>query len=248
MASTDKPGDAPHVSGGVPGDAPGGEQRGPTAEEIAAGRERAMRMLEGMKPEERKEMAEGMKDLQNTMVASALPAVRTLFHHMLTASDLRGGAKARAAQKIAEFSPITEAVCLKIDFYDRLAGRARTAYMLLAQCPKEHNLGAQLEKVKTRIVPEKWPQILQHLSMLVFTARSLYAQIATHNQALLQEMVGERQKEYSTVKIDNANTTIYLNAGWPNRIGILVRLDDEVGAADEASGAGGATADGDATK
>jgi hypothetical protein len=184
-------------------------------------------VLEGMSPEDK----EGFKDLKNAMVAMGLPAARLSFHLMLNASGLQGADRARAEKEIAEFSPITEVVCPKVDYSDLGTGKRRVVYLTLDRVPKDHDLTAELNKLKTRCAPDKWQTVLQHLSMLVYTARSAYAQIVQQHGELLRRLAGNRWQEFSALRIDKANTTLYLDPTWSDRAGILVQFEDEFSAA-----------------
>lgn len=196
----------------------------PSAETISAARARAAQMLEEMSQED----AEGLRDLQNLTLSMGLPATRALFRQMVVASGIRGADKEAAKREITEFSPVTEVGCMKVDFHDRTTNRGSVAYLLLDACPKAHDLGTQLDKLRSRCAEAKWPEVLRHLSMLIQIGRSVYAQVAKRHAALLGKLVGDRRAEYSEVKVDRENTTLYLNSEWPNRVGIYVKLDEEV--------------------
>jgi len=206
----------------TPGAAP------PDAETIAAARARAQQMLEEMGGDE----AAGLRDLQNLTLSMGLPSTRAVFRQMIKAADVRGKTKAAAMAEIVDFSPVTEVGCMKIDFFNQLSRKPDAAYLLLDQCPKTHDLGAQLEKLKSVVPAEKWAEVLKHLSMLIHIGRSVYGNIARQRLPLIRKIFGlgpdDKCDKYLDLQVDRANTTLYLDADWPHRIGIFVCLEGEV--------------------
>jgi hypothetical protein len=193
-------------------------------EVIAEARERATRILSDTSPAD----ADGFRDLRNMTLAIGLPATRALFHQMIAACGAKGRRKAAAMREVAEFSPVTEVGCMKVDFHDRTCGRGRVAYLVLEPCPRDHDFGAQLDKLKARTSEEKWPEILRHLSMLVHIGQTVYAETAGSHADLVRRLTGGGGERYLKLKVDGLNTTLYLDEGWPERIGIFVRLEGEV--------------------
>ena len=218
----------------VPGQAP------PSAETIAAARVRAQQMLNEMKGGD----ADGIRDLKNLTLSMGLPSTRALFRQMITASGVRGQVKSDAQREVAEFSPVTEVGCMKVDFFNKTTGRADIAYLLLDQCPKTHNLGDQLDRLKVHVSDEKWPEVLRHLSMLVHIGRSVFGQTARQHLDLIRRLFGLAPDadcaKYIDVQIARENTTFFIDADWPNRVGLYVRLDAEVQAENAAAAAAAA--------
>jgi hypothetical protein len=205
----------------------GGEA--PPPEVVAAAQARAAEMLKEMASEND---AAGFKDLQNLTLSMGLPATRAIFRQMVKAAGLRGEPKAAALQAITDLSPVTEVGCMRVEFHDRTTGAPGVAYLVLDQCPRGHDLGAQIDKLKGRVAPEKWPEAVKHLSMLVHLGRSVYARLAQANEGLIRQIFGipasESCTKYLTLKVDRENTTLFVDAGWANRVGIYVRLEAEV--------------------
>lgn len=199
----------------------------PPAGVVDDARERARQLLDEAGAEDR----EGLRDMHNLTLSMGLPATRAMFRQMVRASGRRGAAKRAAAKEIADFSPVTELGCLKVDFYDLAGQRPDTAYLTLGECPKGHDLGAQLDKIKPRVAPEKWQEVLKHLSMLVFTGRNVYANTARQHLPLIRALFGlapsDPCERYLDLQVDPANTTLYLDAGWPSRVGIFVSTEAE---------------------
>jgi hypothetical protein len=204
------------------------DQDAPPAEVIAAARARAGEMLRGMTAEDEA----GMKDLHNLTLSIGLPATRATFQFMVAAAGLRGAAKKSAMRAIAGLSPVTEIGCMKVDYFNRATGAPDTAYLVLDRCPRDHDLGAQLDKLKVLVPDEKWPEVIQSLSMMLHIGRSVYSHTSREQIGLIRTIRGAEASdpcaEYLDLKVDRANTTLYLEADWPERVGIHVQLGAEV--------------------
>ena len=205
-------------------------QTPPDAATVAAARAHAQQILGGEDPE----TAAGFRDMQNVTASMGLPATRATFHHMITASGKRGGDKLDATREVTEFSPVTEVGCMKIDFINIVTQKPDVAYILLDQCPKGHNLGAQISKLKPLVPEGKWPEVLKHMSMLIQIGRSVYGNTTRQHLPLIRKLfdlaADDKCEKYLDFRVDQANTTLYVDADWPNRVGIFVRLEAEVAA------------------
>jgi len=169
----------------------------------------------------------GLVDLQNLSLSMGLPAARATFMAMIEAAQLRGKKKTKASNMVRAFSPVTEHGCMQVDFRDKDTGAPRVMYMVLDECPQKHNLDAELDKLKPHATEEKWGEILKHLSYLVYLGRMTYCEIAKANVSLIRKIFGLPDShpctEYLSYKIDPSNTTLYIDPGWPTRIGIFIR-------------------------
>ncbi len=200
----------------------------PTQEQISELRTKAEALLS---TSDLKNEAEGIKDYENYVMSMGLPATRAMFRHMLSLSGLRGADKQAVVKEITEFSPVTEEGCFEVTFYDTIAKTGSTAYLRLAVCKSNHDLGAQLKKLETRCDPSKWKEVLAHLSTLVALGRQVYATIAKDHEKLLEKLVGSaRKKSCMFLSVDRTNTTLYVDPTWSKRIGIYVTMKDEIAA------------------
>ena len=214
------------VWGGAPvagGLAPSGE--GGLPEEVRA---RADKLISTITPEDRA----GLKDLQKLTLTMGLPAARIIFQYMIAAANLHGNAKKDAMAAVAKFSPLTEVGCMKVDFFNRGSGAPEIAYLVLGKCAKLHNLGEQLDKLKPHVSDAKWPEVIRSLSMLVHIGRSVYGQIARNHIDLIRRINGRAPDdpcaEFIDLQVDRENTTLFINDGWPRRVGIFIRLGGEL--------------------
>jgi hypothetical protein len=200
-----------------------GEEK-PSPEVVAEARVRAEKLIDDLSADG----AEGVRDAYNLILSMGLPATRMTFQYMLKAAGLTGSERANVRRQIAGFSPVTEHGCHRIEFHDRSTGKGSVAYLVIDRCPANHNLDVQLGKLKDRVAPEQWSEVFRSLSMLVFHTRSVYAQIAKHHAKLVLQLAGpSKAAEYSSLKVDPANTTLFVNPAWPNRVGIYVRFEEE---------------------
>jgi len=205
-----------------------GGSSAPSTEIVAEARARATDMLNSMPDED----GAGLRDLQNLTLSMGIPATCATFQYMIKAAKLRGAAKKNALRAIADFSPITEVGCMKVDFFNRSTGEPDIAYLVLDRCPRDHDLGAQLDRLKVHTLDEKWPDVIRSLSMLIYIGRSVYSQTARKHLDLIRQInsspADDPCTKYLDLQIDRENTTLFLEPGWPDRIGIFVRLSADV--------------------
>jgi hypothetical protein len=206
--------------------APG--QEPPSNEIIAEARTRATDILQNLSGGER----EGLNDLQNLTLSMGLPAARATFQFMIAAANLRGAAKKDALCAVAEFSAVTEVGCIKVDFFNQTSGKHDIAYLVLDKCPRDHNLGVQLDNLKVHVSDDKWPEVIRSISMLIHIGRVVYGQVARNNLDLIRRIHGYTPDDpctkYLDLLVDRENTTLFLEPSWPSRIGIFIRLNADV--------------------
>jgi len=181
--------------------------------------------------------AEGLQHLKNFHLSMGLPATRALFRQMVAASNIHGADKADVLKAIVDMSPVTEKGCMRIDFHNRVTNKADVAYLRLDACPKAHNLGRQLDRLKALVAEPKWPDVLKSLTYLTMLGRSIYSNIATQHIGLIRKIfrLGEDDKceQYTSTQVDKSNTTLFLDESWPNRVGIYVSLEADIPPPDE---------------
>ena len=177
---------------------------------------------------------EGLRSLQNLTLSMGLPTARACFRAMLEANSASAAVRAWATREIAAFSPVTEVGCMQVDYFDKTAGRPATAHLVLDECPRDHDLGAQLARLRSRVNEEKWVEVIKHVSMLVHLGRSIYAQIAERSKPLIRRIYGRPADHDCAAEmqlgVDSRNTTLFVDPRWPTRVGIFVHIN---GAADE---------------
>lgn len=199
---------------------------GADSAEVAAARDKASKLIRD---------PQGLRDMDNLLQSMGLPTARIILTQLVEASTLLDTAGvAQAMGEIAAISPITEVGCMKVDFFNRLTSVAETAWLVLDRCPQDHDLGAQLGKIRPHVADNRWAEILKHLSVLVVIAREVYAREARARLPLIRKAFGladdDQCADYTTLKVEMANTTLYVRAEWPTRVGIFVRLSAEVDA------------------
>ena len=179
----------------------------------------------GATPEDR----EGLQSLQNLSLSMGLPAARACFRMMLEANGAAAPLRAWANRQIDGFSPVTEVGCLQVDYYDTVARKPAVARILLEECDRDHDFGAQLGALRARVGAEKWVEVVKHVSMLVHLGRSVYAQLAEANRPLIRKMYGRPASHDCAAEmklgVDSRNTTLFVDPRWPRRIGVFVHLE-----------------------
>ena len=225
-AESPPPPDAGCPPAGAPADAePPGADGAP---DEAAVRARAAQLVAGAD----EDSIAGLRDLQNLTLSMGLPAARALFRHMVDAAGVQGAARPLLMAEIRAFSPVTEVGCMQVDFTGT-DGAPGVAYLLLDQCPREHDLGAQLDKLQARVPDKKWPEVLKHLAALLAIGRRVYADLARQQLPLIRRIfgapAGDPCSPMLALRVDPANTTLYLDPDWPLRVGLFVYLDSELG-------------------
>ena len=176
--------------------------------------------------------AEGIRSLQNLTQSVGLPAARISFEFMLDAFKVSSKLRSEAMKEIKAFSPITEVGCMQVDFFNMITAKADTAYLVLDRCPFNHDLGAELRKIKTLIEPDKWVEVVKHLSMMVYLGRTVYSQTAAEHKPLLRRIYDRKPddncEDLMKLGIDSRNTTLFVDPRWPMRIGIFVRMQSQI--------------------
>lgn len=171
--------------------------------------------------------AAGLRDLQNLSLSMGLPATRSLFRHMIAASDASAAVKLEVSRAVAGLSPVSEVGCMKVDYVDKLNGQPAVAYLLLGACDKNHDMVRQINKLKPFIGDDKWAEILQHLSMLMYFGRNVYANSAKQLRESIASLNIGPVEDFLEAKVDAESSTLYLCAGWPRRIGIFISIDND---------------------
>ena len=193
----------------------------PSPEVIAEARKKAAKMLTSSSSD-----AGPAALQQRALLYMGVHAACKVFHAMVAAAGLGGGAEARARAAIQAFTPPTEEGCLQVNFYNRGTRRGDVAYLVLGECPGDHDLGRQLDKLKAHVLEDKWAEVLQSISLLVRTGITVYGQLARKHASLIRDILGA-DAQYLDLKVDATNTTLYLDKGWPARIGVFIWLKDD---------------------
>lgn len=168
---------------------------------------------------------DGLQDMQKMFLALGLPLTRIIFEQMVEAAGLAGAEKDTAMRAIAGMSPLTEVCCMRVDFND---GAPDTAYIVFDRCPREHDVGAQLARLQRRLPPEKWNDILKNVSFQLHMIRMVYGNLARDHSELIRTISGGAPEKYFDLFVDPATSLLYVDAAWPNRVGIFVWFAAEV--------------------
>jgi hypothetical protein len=177
------------------------------------------------------EDAIGIRNLQDLTTSIGLPAARESFEAMLDANRVTPALRAAALREIKAFSPITEVGCMQVDFFNMIKAAPDVAYLVLDKCPANHDLGAELKKLRTVIDTDKWVEVVKHLSMIIYLGRTVYAAMAKEHKPLIRQIFGRSADhdcaDLMTLGVDSRNTTLFVNPRWPVRVGIFVRFKSD---------------------
>jgi hypothetical protein len=200
----------------------------PADEEFEEVRARARKVLEKMRAGAPPHP--GMEDMRRLSMAIGLPAPRCLFGALIEAASAGPKRKEAWRRRLDESLPVRETGGIRVDFLDKARGKMATAYLVLDACRPDHDLTAELEKLYSRIPPGRQAEIRKHLSMLVCLGRSVHALLAQKLAGALDE-IGEKAPQVAVreLRVDPANTTLYIPGNARHRVGIHVRLVGEAG-------------------
>lgn len=203
-----------------------------TEDEKAAAQERARALIdESRESGGAAGPVAGMEAMHALSLAIGLPVPRILFDAMVETSTATAGRKKAWRRQLKKMTSVKEQGCIKVEFYDVVDKKPNTAYLILDRCGVEHDLTAELDKIFSRIPEDKKPEIQKHLSALVYLGRSAYGQMATKMNSLLQDIgkkITASDFDPMTLGIGYDNTTFYVPHVDGSRVGIFVRLQDEV--------------------
>jgi hypothetical protein len=215
-----------------------GRQRGAefSEAELAAARARAQEIVaearnNGKDPAE---LVQGLRDMQNLTISIGLPVPRILFREMVAAARANPGRKKTWGRQLARMSDVQETGCIGVDFFDTQTRAANKAYLVLDACGADHDLGAQLDRLFARVGADKRDELREHLSMLIHLGREAYGHMSVAARPILTEIAKKvpaadgRPLDFLALRVDPANTTLYLDAPGAQRVGIFVRFEDDV--------------------
>lgn len=175
---------------------------------------------------------EGMHELQKLMRATVAPAYRCALTQIAMAAGHKGSALVRMTTAIEKIAPVTGHGCMQIEFVDVRTGAASTAYIMLAECDSGYDFGPALRTLLAKLAPEREKEILDRCSILFNNGRHYYAATVTSHLPLVRKLarlsIDNPCKDFLTLKVDASRTTLYVNAEWPKRIGLIIKYKDEL--------------------
>ena len=182
-----------------------------------------------------KEDEAGARDLHNLTLSMGLHAVRQTFHFMVdafgennTGKKHNSSMRKKHAREISQIHKVTEIGCMNVE-YNTSQGKKK-AYIRLDKCDIDHNLDTQLNKIRPFISDEKWPELIRHISVLVFFGRSTYSNMSRLHSDLIKKILctDDNIDQYYEYKIDMTNTTLFVLPEYKYRIGIFIDLEEEL--------------------
>lgn len=214
---TGRPGPMDSTQTGQPGDAAASSLGSQPAQALSAREEAAVEKALDIVGAAPPSLA-GLQDVQSLVQAAGVPAPRILFAEM--------AAKAGVGPPAFEHPTSLEGTgCFQADYVDPATGEARTAHLLLDECAADHDLGAQLSPLYERVAPEHHQKVRDHLSMLIYLGRTVYAhRLGAETRAVSALLEGlPAGFDPSDLRVDPANTTLYLPPPCSRRVGLFIR-------------------------
>lgn len=164
-----------------------------------------------------------LKNLELSL-AIGTPVPRILFAAMVEASQAPDSVKNGWRQELEQELAAEGTGCIRVELPN-----AQTVYLVLDECGPDHDLTAELGKVYSRIPECRHEEIRQHLGALVFLGRFVYDLSTKKTKCVhaVAETIPTSSDEVfdcQNLKVDNANTTLYLPHIEDRRVGIYVRF------------------------
>jgi hypothetical protein len=248
------------------GDAAGAEARGPDDDQIfdeiveaiqrtAAApseakdadddgvRQRAIDIVEEVRDDET--MREGMKDMQALSFSIGAPLFRGLFAALVAASTASDARKRQWLRTAKDADTGRGNVgCMEFGVPAGPGGPATKAYAVLRPCAADHDLGAQLQKLDSRLGPKARHRLREELSVLRVLGLRVFADMCTRLKrtiaAVLKKVPGDYTiEQFATLTTDPANTTMLTGVPAAGRIGIFIDLESEIETEKPGAGSGG---------
>ncbi|GFR91530.1 hypothetical protein ElyMa_002594900 [Elysia marginata] len=167
-----------------------------------------------------------------------LPVPRILFGQMVEATTATAARKKAWRSLLQKAAGTSETGCIQVDFFDRVASKKNTAFLVLEECGESHDLGAQLDKLLLRMPPRGPNEIRKHLSALIYLGRMVYTQVMSKLRPTLEEIrkklpaqSGGKPFDLHFLGVDPTNTTLFIDLPKARRVGIYVRLAEETSTA-----------------
>jgi hypothetical protein len=191
-------------------------------DELASVAEKAEKLVKRMENGDASELS-GLEDFQKLGQAMGTAVPRVLTEHYIEHSGL-GAAQQEVLKKqaAAVFSALPDGGAIELKI--REGGQNVTAYLLLDECPADHDLGAELDKLYSRIPASRHEEVKKHLSFLVFVGRQMYTKVIMDNESLYRPLSDRFKFDIRQLGIDPTNTTLFGGPEWPKRVGIFVKF------------------------
>ena len=193
---------------------------------------RARKLVDEARADPSKNPRDGLEAMRNLALSIGLPVPRILLAEMIKASSASASRKKKLIARLPKISEVSETGCIKVDFPVTKNGKSShdTAFLVLDQCAPDHDLGAQIYKLFSRISADKQDEIRKHLSMLIALGRRSFGTVVAENKNLLKEIANGLPADFPVTRlmIDTKNTTFFMAAPCKTRVGIFIRFESEL--------------------
>lgn len=176
---------------------------------------------------------EGLKDLRALTLTMGMPSARKILKQLIDFGIAPDPVKQSLRDAVDRISPeMKEHGCQEITFFNKAKGKEDKIYLVADECDANHDLTAQLNKMAPHIPVARRPEINHHISVLVYIVRSVFAKVVKENESLLKDILryvpSSERLNINALQVDPRNTTLCFHPHTPRRVGIFVKMSDEV--------------------
>jgi hypothetical protein len=169
------------------------------------------------------EFLEGAREMQTLAVSIGMTACKFFLNQIINHTSYSDEKKTELRERVANFYGDLGRGCLTVN-------TSPVFYVVLEPCGKDHSFDNEINKIKSSVPDERWPEVLHFLSVIVFLGRNVYRQVATQVPDLFTPIRAgiALSDDLTYVHVDTTNTTLYLVEDWTERIGIKIYREDEL--------------------
>lgn len=205
-----------------------------TPEQIEEAKQKAQIALDGKSQEITPEMLEKMRDAANIIWRFGLPGTIEYMKYLVNSSECpRKEFKEKCVKSINKLDGLLGdkdglvATCMEF----KSGGKTARAYIRL--CDKDHDMTSQIIKLSSMFgndYPTHQKRLLTSLGELVFYNRKVWQQVVHVEQKLTVKIQNIMANQYSEnvrsgLRVDPANSTLYIDPTLPKRLGIFIDVD-----------------------
>jgi len=175
--------------------------------------ERVSKFISGLTDDDK----QGIRDIHNLTISMCIHSIINFFKEYVQRSNVED--KELFLQRLEAKLNGYEVGCMEVKFHNGTV--PNIAYLYLDLTEINHDLTHELNKIKNFILPEKWKDILKSLSTMIFIIRTVYKQVYNEFIDIVHAVCPSI--DFSDLKVDISNTTLYVEDTFPVRIGIFIR-------------------------
>jgi hypothetical protein len=167
----------------------------------------------------------GIADLHKLTMAMAMPVVRGLLHQAVReAPDSAGSLDRDHAREVVQgMYPAADGGCVNVVFA-RPDGTEVTGYVTVGLCDRDHDTDRQLDALRAVASESQWPVVVTNLAAQFRLVRDVFAKVCAEHPDLVAALEVSDALE---LRMDPANSTLFMRPEWPKRAGLHTRMGAE---------------------